>query len=53
MRRMRKQPRGVRGDWSHGLEPGDRVYAWVRYGETAVMDDLVESRGRHKSARGC
>lgn len=52
MRRMRKQPIGMRNDWNHNLEVGDRVYTWVKPNETAMMDDLVESRGRNKAAIG-
>ena len=52
MRRMRKQPISVRNDWNHNLEVGDRVYTWVKYPETAMMDDLIESYGRNKAAAG-
>ena len=52
MRRMRKQPIGHRNDWNHDLEIGDRVYTWVEYKKTAVIDDLVESSGHNKAASG-
>ncbi len=52
MRRMRKQPITVRNDWNHNLEVGDRIYTWIEFGKTAVMDDLVESNGRNKASMG-
>ena len=52
MRRMRKQPVGPRNDWNHNLEVGDRVYTWVKFPETAMMFDLVESCGKNKAASG-
>lgn len=52
MRKMRKQPMGVRNDWYPDYEPGDRVYRWLEYEKSALMYDLVESRGRNKAAAG-
>lgn len=52
MRRMRKQPKQARNDWDYTLEVGDRVYTWIRFKETAVIDDLVKSNGRNKAAAG-
>lgn len=52
MRRMHKQPVGVRDDWNHGLEVGDRVYTWVKVDKTAMMDDLVQSNGKNKASAG-
>jgi len=49
---MRKQPVGPRNDWNHNLEVGDRVYTWVKFPETAMMFDLVESCGKNKAASG-
>lgn len=52
MRKMRKQSICPRNDWNHSLEVGDRVWTWVKLGETAMMDDLVQSNGKNKAAAG-
>ncbi len=52
MRKMRKQPVGVRNDWNFALEDGDRVYTWIKFDKTAVMYDLVLSNGKNKRAAG-
>ena len=52
MRRMRKQPSAGYNPWNFDLEAGDRVYDPQPELECCYIYDLVESRGRNKSAAG-
>lgn len=52
MRRLRKQPVAAFNPWDFEREIGDRVYSLQACCGDYHILDLVESRGRHKSAAG-